>query len=179
MLLRARLSSARWGRGARAGVGTCRGIGLYFDSVLFWFIFCRFCRIMFGLVVLFVHVHLNEVVVIQVEHSEVLQTRESARVHISDSVLERVLTRVASKIIRWLTHLTWQSWCGWWDTWPRSNSSTLTRSVKTLAPSSSMKFFLKERIVIVFRPSNVPLETCELMYGDVLYEVWLFFNSLK
>ena len=64
---------------------------------------------MFGLVVLFVHVHLNEVVVIQVEHSEVLQTRESARVHISDSVLERVLTKVASKIIRWLTHLTWQS----------------------------------------------------------------------
>ena len=52
MLLRAKLSSARWGRGARAGVGTCQGIGFYFDSVWFWFLFCWFCRIMFGMVVL-------------------------------------------------------------------------------------------------------------------------------
>ena len=33
-------------------MGTCRGIGLYFDSVLFWFIFYWFCKVMFGLVVL-------------------------------------------------------------------------------------------------------------------------------
>ena len=50
-------------------------------------------------------------------------------------------------------------------TWPRSSSSTLTRSVNTLAPSSSMKFFLRERMVIVFRPSKVPFDT----FGCMVY----------